>query len=192
MAKPFLAALEARGQIETHVRDIRALQHRLRSVPLWRPAAVLDKQADKAKGFIAGMKQRLDGQLVVTIIGPSGSGKSTLFNALAGKDDLSAVGSRRPTTQDVVILADDAAAARQLLGAGDNQSPTVIAGSARNLILVDTPDTDSVQSRSHVDGLLRTVRHSDVLICVFDAETPIVGTMPILWHRWYSTSMAHP
>jgi GTPase SAR1 family protein len=173
MAKQYLAALEARGQIETHVRDITEWQNALRKVPLWRPAAVLDKQAEEAKGIIADLKRRLDGRLVVTIIGPSGAGKSTLFNALAGKDDLSPVGSRRPTTREPLVLADDAQAARHLLGDSDNRRTIVTTGSARHIILVDTPDTDSVDSSEHVDALLQTVRQSDVLICVFDAQNPL-------------------
>ncbi|MGD9006660.1 MAG: 50S ribosome-binding GTPase [Desulfobacteraceae bacterium] len=173
MAKQYLAALEARGRIETHVRDITELQNTLRKVPLWRPAAVLDKQAEEAKGIIADLKRRLDGRLVVTIIGPSGAGKSTLFNALAGKDDLSPVGSRRPTTREPLVLADDAQAARRLLGDSDNRRPIVTTGSARHIILVDTPDTDSVDSSEHVDELLQAVRQSDVLICVFDAQNPL-------------------
>lgn len=172
MAMQYLAALEARGQIETHVRDITQLQNTLRKVPLWLPAAVLDKQAEEAKGIIADLKRRLDGRLVVTIIGPSGAGKSTLFNALAGKDDLSPVGNRRPTTREPLVLADDAQAARHLLGDPDNRRTIVTAGSARHIILVDTPDTDSVNSPEHVDELLHTVRQSDVLICVFDAQNP--------------------
>ncbi len=172
MAKQLLATLEARGRIETHVRDITELQNALRNVPLWRPAAVLDKQAEEAKCIIADLKRRLDGRLVVTIIGPSGAGKSTLFNALAGKDDLSPVGSRRPTTREPLVLADDVQAARQVLGDSDHRRTIITAGSARHMILVDTPDTDSVHSPEHVDKLLHTVRQSDVLICVFDAQNP--------------------
>lgn len=172
MARQYLAALEARGQIEIHVRDITQLQNTLRKVPLWCPAAVLDKQAEEAKGIIADLKRRLDGRLVVTIIGPSGAGKSTLFNALAGKDDLSPVGSRRPTTLEPLVLADDTQAARHLLGDPDHRRTIITAGSARHVILVDTPDTDSIDSPEHVDDLLHTVRQSDVLICVFDAQNP--------------------
>lgn len=172
MARQYIAALEARGQIETYVRDITQLQNTLRNVPLWRPAAVLDKQAEEAKGIIADLKRRLDGRLVVTIIGPSGAGKSTLFNALAGKDDLSAVGSRRPTTREPLVLADDVQAARHLLGDPDNRRTIVTTGSARHIILVDTPDTDSVDSSEHMEELLHTIRQSDVLICVFDAQNP--------------------
>ncbi len=172
MAKQHLAALEARGQIETHVRDITEWQNALRSVPLWRPAAVLDKQAEEAKSIIADLKRRLDGRLVATIVGPSGAGKSTLFNALAGKDDLSPVGSRRPTTREPLVLADDVQAARRVLGDAGRLRTIVTAGSARHMILVDTPDTDSVNSPEHVDELLHAVRQSDVLICVFDAQNP--------------------
>jgi GTP-binding protein EngB required for normal cell division len=172
MADPFLTALDARGRIEAHVRDINGMQAALRRVPLWRPAAVLDGQAQDAKALIAQMKRRLDGRVVVTIIGPSGSGKSTLFNALAGKDNLSPVGSDRPTTRDLVVLANDSSAAGQALGEPFGQGSIVAGGSARHIILVDTPDTDSVDSPAHIERLVQAVHRSDVLICVFDAQNP--------------------
>jgi hypothetical protein len=71
-----------------------------------------------------------------------------------------------------LVLADDAQTARQVLGDSNNRRTIVTAGSARHIILVDTPDTDSVSSPEHVGLLLRTVRQSDVLICVFDAQNP--------------------
>jgi GTP-binding protein EngB required for normal cell division len=172
MAKQFLAALDTRGQIESFVRDITDLQNALRKVPLWRPSAVLDKQAAEAKRIISESKRRPDGRLVATIIGPSGAGKSTIFNALAGKDDLSTIGRQRPTTHGLVVMAEDASAARNALGDLSDNQLTLSAESARHIILVDTPDTDSTRSPDHVDLLRQTVERSDVLICVFDAQNP--------------------
>ena len=82
MAKPLLAALKTMGQIETHVQRIVDLEKRLQGMPLWKPAAIIHRQAAAAKAMIGGMQERLDDRLVVTLIGPSGAGKSTLFNAL--------------------------------------------------------------------------------------------------------------
>ena len=38
--------------------------------------------------------------------------------------------------------------------------------------LIDTPDTDSMANHRHLTALSAAVAHSDVLICVFDAENP--------------------
>ncbi len=176
MANHYVAALETVGQIETCLRDITDLENRLQQVPLWRPAAVMSKQAAESRRMIAALKGRLDGRLVVTLIGPSGAGKSTLFNALAGVDEMSPVGRQRPTTRDLVVLASDPRAVQQALGqVGDGQL-TIQAGPAArdldHLILVDTPDTDSTQNTDHIHRLNQVVAHSDVLICVFDAQNP--------------------
>jgi hypothetical protein len=37
---------------------------------------------------------------------------------------------------------------------------------------IDTPDTDSMAFRRHIPALERAIAHSDVLLCVFDAENP--------------------
>lgn len=172
MAKPYLAALETAGQIEAHLHDIAQLREQLKALPLWRPAAVLEKQGKEAQRLINGMKGRMDGRLVVTLIGPSGAGKSTLFNALAGRDALSVVGAERPTTRNIMVLTDDAHAARQALGALDDDHIAMLAGAPEHLVLVDTPDTDSTLSPAHIDLLHRVVAQSDVLVCVFDAQNP--------------------
>ena len=120
--------------------------------------------------------ERLDRSLVVTVIGPSGAGKSTLVNALAGGEEISAAGHHRPTTERVVIFdrgGEDAAELARELGvdAADVRS----AGGGRlpeGLCLIDTPDTDSTANRRHLPMLERAVAHSDVLICLFDAENP--------------------
>jgi hypothetical protein len=41
-----------------------------------------------------------------------------------------------------------------------------------HLCLIDTPDTDSMAFRRHRPALERAIAHSDVLLCVFDAENP--------------------
>lgn len=176
MANPHLIALETLGRIETYANDITDIENRLNQIPLWQPGAILAKQAVEAKRMIHGLQERMDGRLIVTLIGPSGAGKSTLFNALAGSDNLSTTGIQRPTTRDLVVLANDAQAARQLLGPiNDNQIAIHSGPSAKDLdylILVDTPDTDSTHSPDHLDLLHRIVKRSDVLVCVFDAQNP--------------------
>jgi energy-coupling factor transporter ATP-binding protein EcfA2 len=172
MAKHLLAALETVGQIEAHLHDIALLQQQLEQVPLWRPAAVLKKQAIEAQQLIGAMQGRLDGRLVVTLIGPSGAGKSTLFNALAGQDDVSPIGLVRPTTRTIRVLTNDAHAARQALGDLADDQLALLADAPEHLILVDTPDTDSTLSPDHINLLHQVVARSDVLVCVFDAQNP--------------------
>jgi energy-coupling factor transporter ATP-binding protein EcfA2 len=176
MPNPDLIALDTLGQIEVCARDIADLETRLNRVPLWQPGAILAKQAAEARRMITSLQERLDGHLVATLIGPSGAGKSTIFNALAGTDDLSPVGLQRPTTRELVVLAADPQAARQVLGPlGDGRTRLrsgPAAGDLDHLILVDTPDTDSTESPGHLDLIYQIVERSDVLICVFDALNP--------------------
>ncbi len=171
-----LAAMDALGKIEEDVQAVKLLNERLGKAPLWQPGQVLAKQAAHALELIGGLQARMDRRLVVTLIGPSGAGKSTLLNALAGVDDLSPTGTRRPTTQSLVVLSNDPAAARQLLGPMDDNliqlrsSPK--AELLTHVVLVDTPDTDSTERDRHLPLIEQAVEHSDLLICVFDAQNP--------------------
>ncbi|RJQ65216.1 MAG: ATP-binding cassette domain-containing protein [Desulfobacteraceae bacterium] len=171
-----LATLSALGKLEEHLYAMTELTERLQQVPLWLPSHGLAKQAAEAHRMMARMQARMDRRLVVTLIGPSGAGKSTLLNALAGVDDLSPAGNRRPTTRGLVVLADEAEAVRQLLGPLDETRVAVRSSRAADLlshmVLIDTPDTDSTQSDAHWPLILHAVAHSDVLICVFDAQNP--------------------
>ncbi len=176
MNQPNLIALDTMGQLAAHVHTVADLEARLKRMPLWLPGATLALQAAEAQRMIAGMQERLHGHLVATLIGPTGAGKSTLFNALAGADDLSAVGIQRPTTRDLVVLAPDTQSVRHALGPLAGQLHIVPSGATtgdlEHLIVVDTPDTDSNQSPAHMDLLCQVVERSDVLICVFDAQNP--------------------
>ncbi|KJS28400.1 MAG: hypothetical protein VR64_24640 [Desulfatitalea sp. BRH_c12] len=171
-----LAALDALGQLENQMHAMDDLAGRLGKVPLWQPSHALAKQAAEAGRMMERLRSRLDRRLVVTLIGPSGAGKSTLLNALAGIDDLSPTGSRRPTTRALVALSNDADAVHQLLGPLDEGDVQIRASRAADMlthmILIDTPDTDSTQNASHVPLIHHAVAHSDVLLCVFDAQNP--------------------
>jgi predicted GTPase len=171
-----LAALRALGQLEDHLRAVGDLKTRLQQVPLWLPSHALTRQADEAASMIARMQARMDQRSVITIIGPSGAGKSTLLNALAGIDELSPTGSRRPTTRGLVVLADDAEAVGELLGRHEGGQVQIRSSAAADrlshMILIDTPDTDSTRNKEHWPLILHAVAHSDVLICVFDAQNP--------------------
>jgi predicted GTPase/uncharacterized protein YjiS (DUF1127 family) len=198
MFQRHVAVLQAAGQIETYLHDLDFLQERLNRLPLWRQAAALAKQAAEARRMIADMQVRLDRRLTVTIVGPSGAGKSTLLNALAGSDDLSPTGIQRPTTRQLIVLANDTQAARQIFGIQDQQADVIIRNSLTaetldHLILVDTPDTDSTLRDEHLVLLNQAVAVSDVLICVFDAQNPKrrdhADTLAPLVRRFHGASL---
>jgi energy-coupling factor transporter ATP-binding protein EcfA2 len=170
------AVLQAAGRLESLTAELDLLKSRLAAVPLWRPAAGLMRQCDEALRMIRGISVRLERSLVVTIIGPSGSGKSTLVNALAGGDELSPTGRRRPTTGKLILLGaggEDAVELTRDLGEDAVELKPVSGGNfPAGLCLIDTPDTDSMEFRRHIPALERVIGHSDVLVCVFDAENP--------------------
>jgi energy-coupling factor transporter ATP-binding protein EcfA2 len=170
------AVLQALGRIEGLSAEIGLLKARLEAVPLWRPAAGLIRQCDETLRMIRGISVRLERNLVVTVIGPSGAGKSTLVNALAGADELSITGRRRPTTGKLIILGsgdEDAAELARDLGEDRVEVKALPhVDFPAGLCLIDTPDTDSMAFPRHLPALERVIAQSDVLLCVFDAENP--------------------
>jgi energy-coupling factor transporter ATP-binding protein EcfA2 len=171
-----LSTLHVAGKMEGYKNDLRMLCSRLSAVSFWRPGAVLQKQCKDGIRMIEDLEARFHRKLVVTLIGPSGSGKSTLLNALAGVDDLSDVGHQRPTTRGVIAFSKDEADAAQLIDRIGRDAVTVKwqpgAASLNHVILLDTPDTDSMSQDIHIPIIQKAISLSDVLICVFDAENP--------------------
>jgi GTPase SAR1 family protein len=170
------ASLRALGRIEGFKAELGRLQSALEAVPLWLPAAGLVRQCAEGMRMIDAIAARLDRRLVVTLIGPSGSGKSTLVNALAGGAELSETGHRRPTTGRLMVFGsgvEEAAELTRELGAeAVAVQPSAGGRLPEGVCLIDTPDTDSMANRQHLAALGAAVAHSDVLICVFDAENP--------------------
>ena len=171
-----LATIQAIGKIEEYLTDISNLKEALAGASLWRPAAALLKQCDEAVRMISKMAARMERKLVVTLIGPSGSGKSTLLNALADRDDLSPASNRRPTTQNVVAFCQQVEDTDQLMAQLGPENVILHCASEvhrlENLIIIDTPDTDSTHQERHIPIIEKAVLFSDVLLCVFDAENP--------------------
>ena len=148
-----ISSVKALGQVESIKDEIERIELALESVPLWRPASALKKQCGEVSRMIDDLRERFEKKLVVTLVGPSGSGKSTLLNALAGTDDLSEAGTRRPTTRHLVVLSaarEDAEQLRREIG-GENVDVQTerVPASIENIMLVDTPDTDSTGSRDY-------------------------------------------
>lgn len=168
-----IARVRGIGRIERLTADIERLQRGLEDVPLWTPASALGAQCRETVRLIRSIAARFDRSAVVTVIGPSGSGKSTLVNALSGGRELSPSGHRRPTTGGLVILGEGPDAA-ELVGESERGGAEVRPAAAlpERLCLVDTPDTDSMEAQRHRPALERAVAHSDILVCVFDAENP--------------------
>ncbi len=170
------AALKALGKIEGYKNDLHMLRTTVDSLTLWRPAAALKKQCNEAVRMIDAIAERFDRKLVVTIVGPCGAGKSTLLNALAGVDDLSPAGHQRPTTDHVIVFSSEHQDADQLIaGLGREavevrSSPT--AAVLEHVLLIDTPDTDSMAYQKHAPLVREAIARSDMLICVFDSENP--------------------
>jgi len=170
------ALLKAMGRIEGFKNDLHRLNAELNHAPLWLPGRGLEKQCDQAIRLIEGISDRFERKLVVTLVGPSGSGKSTLLNALAGVDDLSPIGHRRPTTDHLIIFSGNPGDGGQLLEAFDSEIVETRSNPAvdglEHVLLVDTPDTDSTAFKKHIPIVEQTLARSDMLICVFDAQNP--------------------
>lgn len=170
------AALKSFGKIEGYKNDLNLLGSTLDALTLWMPATALKKQCDEAIRMINDIAERFDRKLVVTIVGPCGAGKSTLLNALAGVDDLSAAGHQRPTTGNVIVFTSDRQDAEQLVTGLGSDSVEVRSSPAaailEHVLLIDTPDTDSMAYQKHSPLVREAIARSDMLICVFDSENP--------------------
>jgi GTPase SAR1 family protein len=170
------AALRAFGKIESYKNDLNLLGSTLESLSLWMPAAGLKKQCDEAVRMINAIAERFDRKLVVTIVGPCGAGKSTLLNALAGVDDLSPAGHDRPTTGHLIVFSSDSQDAEQLVTGLGREAVEVKSSPAADILehvlLIDTPDTDSMAYQKHSPLVREAITRSDMLISVFDAENP--------------------
>ena len=170
------SALRAFGKIEGYKNDLNMLGSTLAGLTRWMPATALKKQCDQAIRMISDIAERFERKLVVTIVGPCGAGKSTLLNALAGVDDLSASGHERPTTGHVIVFSSDPQDADQLAAGLGSESVEIKSSPAaailEHVLLIDTPDTDSMAYRKHGPLVREAIARSDMLICVFDSENP--------------------
>jgi hypothetical protein len=110
-----------------------------------------------------------DDLVLVALAGGTGSGKSSILNAVAN-EEVSDVGGVRPTTKTPLAIAEPGAARRMagyMDGLGVRTRP--IDGIPEWLVLIDLPDTDSVEAdhRFLVESLVPVV---DVVVWVTDPE----------------------
>ena len=168
--------IKALGKIENYKHEVEQINEALNDLPAWGPAAGLKKECREVLKRMSGLRTRFDRKLVIAIIGPGGAGKSTLMNALAGKDNLSASGSQRPTTENTVLLCKDKKDAGDLVSQFDIDSLQIVTDPDNQLLefcmLLDTPDTDSTARGNHIPIVETAVKNADVLLCVFNAENP--------------------
>ena len=170
------SSIKAVGKIESIKNDIEQMDKSLESASLWGPSPALRRQCREVNSMIQALQERFEHKLVVTLIGPSGSGKSTLLNALAGVDNLSEAGNRRPTTRHLVVFSNEPQNAGQLRREMGRENVNFIKSKTfstlEHIMLVDTPDTDSTRQEQHIPMVKRAIELSDIVICLFDAENP--------------------
>lgn len=173
---PEKARIRTMGRLALSRQAIESYRNQVDLAPHWIPGRALHSECSEALKILDEMQQRLERKLIVTLIGPTGSGKSTLLNVLAKQDDLSAVGVDRPTTRKPVVFCHAKSDADMLLNElGYDQiemrsSPA--AAALQHVILVDSPDMDSIDATAYAPLLEKTIGLSDVLVCVFNAENP--------------------
>jgi hypothetical protein len=106
-----------------------------------------------------------DAPLRLAFFGPTGAGKSKLFNSLL-RADLSSSGFRRPfTMQPVFHVHQDVALRHQLVGSVHVHNDATW----RDLILIDTPDFDSVEQGNRGEAE-RIFQEADAFLFVTDVQ----------------------
>lgn len=166
-------AMRSAGALAYVEAELDGLRQALTDLPDWAPSRMLLAEAAWLRERLGEIAAAWERKLVVAIAGPSGAGKSTLLNALAGRE-LSPTGLRRPTTREVVLYVgarSDADPLLDHLGEGAAQVHVAAeAASLEQLILVDTPDTNTLPENQRL--LARVLERADLVLAVFPAQNP--------------------
>lgn len=148
-----------------------ALQQ-VRELGAGRVPEVQAAEIDALLGRSAGRRALSAEHTVVGLFGATGSGKSSLLNALVG-EQVATSHVRRPTTSEPLAVTWDAAGAVPLLdwlGVRERHNgSTPLDSRASQLILLDLPDFDSVESL-HRDTAERLASQVDALVWVVDPQ----------------------
>ena len=164
-----------RLKLESEKQALVSIKQRLDSLKFWAPASQLSNVVGETISVINGLEERLEAKAIVAVVGGSGVGKSTLVNALCGKDGTVTEGTDRPTTRSITALVRKFGDADALLGKfnpGELKVNQDFDFRFHDVVLVDTPDTDSSECADYSELLDHVLQQADALVCVFPAQDP--------------------
>ena len=167
MTRPELAHLELLCEVDS-------LSQRLEcwadDAPRWEPAQSCRALVRRLLERTRSLRRRLEGPLVVAVVGGTGVGKSALVNALVGAQVV-ATGRQRPTTRRPTLICRPELTP-EMLGIDPHSvelppSPKDLPALA-GLVLIDCPDPDTTEQTEAADTNLARLRgilpYCDVLL----------------------------
>lgn len=132
----------------------------------------LATEADALLDRASRRRELSPGSTVVGVFGATGSGKSSLVNALVG-EDVARTHVRRPTTSEALAVTWDPEGAVELLDWLEVRDRVVredpLDPRARQLVLLDLPDFDSIESGNRAVAE-RLAAQVDALVWVVDPQ----------------------
>lgn len=140
-------------------------------LPQWAcPAEEKENLKKRAEHIRSKLKELATGVLTIGLLGGTGVGKSTITNALAG-ETISSVSHRRPHTGEIIIYVHEETAVPDTML---NLDLSLIAHrhraqKARNIIVCDVPDFDSIK-KEHRKLVRQFLKLLDIVVWVTSPE----------------------